>query len=79
MLEGIVTGQVRHTRQPQMSFSVSVAGKRPLGDTGMWVFSRATASADITPIQSATLALWGAQATKVVRPAPKTERRVVVL
>jgi hypothetical protein len=69
VLEGVVTGSVRHPRQVQMSSAVSIAGKRRLGDTGMWVFSRATASSDITPIQSATLALWGAQAAKVQKPS----------
>jgi len=68
MLEGVVTGQVRHIRQPQLSAAVSVAGKRPLGDTGMWVFSRKTATSDITPIQAATLALFGAQQSKAKRP-----------
>lgn len=79
-LEAVVTGQVRHIRQPQLSAAVSIAGKRRLGDTGMWVFSRATAASDITPIQAANLALWGAQATTVNRPMrPTTKRKVVVL
>ena len=31
LLDGIVTGSVVHTRQPQLSTAVSVAGKRRLG------------------------------------------------
>ena len=68
LLDGIVTGSVRHTKQGQMDAAVAVAGKRPLGDTGMWVWSRKTSTADITPIQSATLALFGAQNVAVKRP-----------
>ncbi len=80
MLEAVVTGQVMHTRQPQLTSAVSVAGRRRLGDTGMWVFSHATTTSDITPIQAATLALWGAQTTTVRRPMrPTTSRKVVVL
>lgn len=77
-LEGIVSCTLRHNRQSQMSVAASVAGKRKLGDTGMWVWSRATATSDITPIQSATLALWGAQAMTVKRPFGRTKRKVVV-
>ena len=61
LLDGVVTGWLRHTGQPQMSTAVRVAGKRALGDTGMWVFSRKTAVADITSIQAAVLALWWSQ------------------
>lgn len=87
LLQGIVVGSVRHIRQPQLDYSVSVAGKRPLGDTGMWVFSRRTATADITPVQAVNLALWGAQApprrlNKPLRGAGRVVgegRRAVVL
>lgn len=83
LLEGVVTGQVRHTKQPQMDHAVSVAGKRKLRDTGMWVFSRASASSDITPILAATLALWASQLDKAKRPlrgdGRSSGRRAVVL
>ncbi len=68
LLQGVVVGAVHHIGQPQLDYAVSLAGKRPLGDTGMWVFSRKLATADITPVQAVTLALWGAQQTKVRRP-----------
>jgi hypothetical protein len=75
-----VTASVRHTKQPQMALAVSVAGKRALGDTGMWVWSRKNSTADITPIQASTLALLGAQAEKVRRPTKRTDdSRVVVM
>ena len=81
LLDGVVTGWLRHTGQPQMSMAVRVAGKRALGDTGMWVFSRKTAVADITSIQAAVLALWwsqnGKQSARVGRSSGG--RRAVVL
>lgn len=79
VLDGIVSGWLFHIGQPQMTAAALSAGKRPLGDTGMWVWSRKLAESDITPIQSLTLALIGAQNTKVKRPAARTGggRRVV--
>ena len=82
MLNGTVGGTVWNLAQPQMGAAVQAAGKRSLGDTGMWVFSRKTATADITPIQSATWALIGAQRSRVRRPAGTEStgsRRAVVL
>lgn len=79
VLSGIVTGEIWHIDQPQFNAAALAAGKRPLGDTGMWVWSRKTAESDITPIQAATLALIGAQATRVPRPtASRTGGRRVV-
>ena len=68
VLDGIVTGWLWHIGQPQFTAAALPAGKRPLGDTGMWVWSRKTAESDITPIQAGTLALIGAQNTRVRRP-----------
>jgi len=61
LLAGVVASEVWHIDQGQMNTAVSVAGKRALGDTGMWVWSRKSAAADITPVQAGTLALWVAQ------------------
>jgi hypothetical protein len=85
LLNGVVTGTLWHTSQPQMDAAARVAGKRNLGDTGMWVFARKGAGTDITPIQSAVLALIGAQTAKAARPprpsrgASIGSRRAVVL
>jgi len=68
VLSGILTGWLWHIGQPQFTSAALSAGKRPLGDTGMWVWSRKLAESDITPIQAGTLALIGAQQTKVRRP-----------
>lgn len=68
VLDGIVTGWLHHIGQPQLSAAALAAGKRALGDTGKWVWSRKAATSDITPIQAATYALWGAQSSTVKRP-----------
>lgn len=80
VLDGIVTGWLRHIGQPQFTAAALAAGKRGLGDTGMWVWSRRTAESDITPIQAATLALIGAQAERhdVKQPTSTGRGRRVV-
>lgn len=66
LLSGVVTGSAWHIGQPQLTSAALSAGKRPLGDTGMWVWNRRSADSDITPIQAATYALIGAQLDKPV-------------
>jgi uncharacterized protein (DUF934 family) len=78
VLDGIVTGWLHHIDQPQFTAAALAAGKRPLGDTGMWVWSRKTAESDITPIQAGTLALIGAQNANVKKPTRKGGGRRVV-
>jgi len=78
VLDGIVTGWLHHIDQPQFTAAALAAGRRPLGDTGMWVWSRKLAESDITPIQAATLALIGAQNANVKRPAHRGGGRRVV-
>jgi hypothetical protein len=78
VLSGIVTGDLHHIGQPQFTAAALAAGKRPLGDTGMWVWSRKMAESDITPIQAGTLALIGAQQANVQKPARKGGGRRVV-
>ena len=78
LLDGIVTGWLHHIDQPQLTAAALAAGKRPLGDTGMWVWSRKMAESDITPIQASTLALIGAQNTKTKKPTRSSKGRRVV-
>ena len=80
VLAGITTGWLHHIGQPQFTAAALAAGKRALGDTGMWVWSRKTAESDITPIQAATLALIGARAQphNVRKPARTGRGRRVV-
>ena len=68
LLSGIVTGALWHLGQPQLTAGALPAGKRPLGDTGMWVWSRKTAESDITPIQACTYALIGSQMERPAKP-----------
>lgn len=73
VLDGTVSGWLYHIGQPQLTAAAVTAGKRPLGDTGMWVWARKTSESDITPIQAGTLALIGAQMARPARPV--TRRR----
>lgn len=72
------TPKLRHTDQPQLNVALSVARKRPLA--GAWAWNRKDPESDITPIVSATLALWGAMKDDVERPTRRrTERTAVML
>lgn len=76
--DGVMDARLKHTDQPQVNVALSVAGKRPLGDA--WAWNRKNSNADITPLVAETLALWGAQAPKVKRPASSGRgRRATVL
>lgn len=68
LLSGIITGFIWHIDQPQMNAAALSARKRMLADSGLWVWHRASAESDITQIQSATLALIGAQKEKPRKP-----------
>lgn len=75
--DAVMDESLRHTDQPQLNVSLSVARKRPLG--GGWAWNRKDATSDITPVVAATLALWGAQNENVKRPSSRgSGRRVVV-
>lgn len=80
VLDGIVTGWLHHIGQPQFTAAALAAGKRALGDTGMWVWSRKSAESDITPIQAGTLALIGSRALSqnVKKPTRTGRGRKVV-
>ena len=57
---------MRHTDQPQVNVALSQAGTRDVG--GGQALSKKTSTADITPLTSQTLSLWGAQRDDVKRP-----------
>lgn len=78
LLSGVVTGDVHHIDQVPLTTAALAAGKRALADSGLWVWSRRTATSDITPIQAATLALHGAQTTRSTRTAKGGSGRRVV-
>ncbi len=78
VLSGLISGTLWHIGQPQFTAAALAAGKRRLGDTGMWVWSRRASESDITPIQAGTLALIGAQNSNVNTPTRKSGGRRVV-
>lgn len=69
--------KLRHTDQPQMNVALTLARKRPLA--GAWAWNRKDATADITPVVAATLALWGAQKDDVERPTRRQGTRTAVM
>lgn len=69
MLNGVVTGGIRHIGQPQLTSAALAATKRAYkSDSARWVWHRRAATSDITPIQASTYALIGAQMTRPKRP-----------
>ena len=63
-----IDGRLRHTGQPQLTAALAGARKRLSGDR--WLWNRKNATADITPIVAATLAVWGVGATRVKSRGP---------
>ena len=64
--DAVMGATVRHTDQPQVNVSLSQAGKRAVGSG--WAWNKKSATSDITPTVSQTLALWGAQNDNVKKP-----------
>lgn len=65
--------QLRHVGQPELSFAVSGARRRKVGDA--WAWHRRDASVDITPLVAATLAVRGLSEEP---PRRKTGRAMAV-
>ncbi len=65
LFDRVEQGTIRHLGTPELAAAVRGATKRPLGDA--WAWSRRTSGVDITPLVSATLALWGSE---TIRPEP---------
>lgn len=75
--DAVMAAELRHTDQPQVNVSLSQAGKRAVGSG--WAWNKKSATADITPTVSQTLALWGAQNSNVKKPTRSTAKRKVVV
>lgn len=71
LYRGLVDGDVRHARQPQLDAAVDAAQRRQVGDAG-WVWGRRRSEGDITPLVAATVALRVWETTK---PAPRPRIR----
>ncbi len=55
--DAVTEKTARHLGQPELEAAVRGGTSRPLGDA--WAWSRKSSSVDISPLVSATLALWG--------------------
>lgn len=62
--DAVMEDRLRHLDVPLLNSALGVARKRSLGDA--WAWHRKSAVADITPLVSCTLALWGARSESVV-------------
>lgn len=63
--DAVMEDRIRHLDVPLLNSALAVARKRALGDA--WAWHRKNAVADITPLVSCTLALWGAQSESITR------------
>jgi phage terminase large subunit-like protein len=78
LFDAVMDGHVRHLDQPMLNVALSVARKRPIGDSG-WGWSRKDSESDITAVTAATLALWGLTSSEVAeKPRSRTGRAVFV-
>lgn len=68
-------GYLRHSAQPQLATALGVARKRDLGDA--WAWHRRDSKDDITPLVSATLALWGLHAEGVAKPKAERKQKTI--
>ena len=67
--DSAVEGGLRHIGQPQLTVALQNARKRSLsGDR--WAWNRKSSDSDITPIVSASLAVWGVKSRKVKSSKP---------
>lgn len=70
----VVDDKLRHLDDPRLNTALAAGRKRPIGDSGGWVWHRKDSSTDITPLVSATGALWGLESR--LPDSPKTLTRV---
>lgn len=75
MLGAITSKEITHFDQLALNESVALAGKRLIGKNGGWGWEP-LADGDVTPIEAATYAHWGAKTSKR-RPGRKTRGRVM--
>lgn len=78
--DGVYSGWLVHTAQPQLAYALSQARKRDLLSGGAWGWNKKSTESDITPVVAATLALWGARhSRKVHKMGTSSGGRVMVL
>lgn len=75
LFDGVYSGWLVHTAQPQLAYALSQARKRDLLGGGAWGWNKKTSESDITPVVAVTLALWGARHSNVKKnPNPNPDR-----
>jgi hypothetical protein len=67
LFDAVVTEQLRHRGQTQLDVALAAASTRQLGD--VWIWDRKGSPLDISPITSATLALWGLPSARLGEPS----------
>ena len=76
--DAVMDGQIRHLDQPLLNSALGAARKRKIGDSGFG-WSRKDSESDITPVTSATLALWGLTSGEVAdKPKVRTGKACFV-
>ncbi len=68
---------LRHASYPELDAAVRVASKRPVGDR--WAWGRKQSDADISALESVTLAAWAATAVKPKRRSVYEDRNLEVI
>src|SRR5690606_14640708 len=76
--DAVQDGAVRHLGSPVLDAALRSARRRKLRSGEAWAWSRATSEADITPLVSVTLALWGVKSAKVPSGG-RSARKVLVM
>lgn len=77
--DSAMTGQLRHIDQPVLNLALAAARKRSVGTGGAWAWHRLNTESDITPLVSASLALWGVSATGITPKKRRGTGKVVVM
>ena len=68
--DAVTANQLRHLEQPALNSALALARKRQIGDGG-WGWSRKDSDSDITPVTTATLALFGLTSSEVAEKPRK--------
>lgn len=74
--DSVMGQKVRHPNQPLLNTAIDAARKRPLGDA--WAWGRKSSDADITPVVSTTLALYGFISERPKKPN-RPQRKALTL
>lgn len=74
--DSVMDDSLRHFGQPEITLALSLARKRKIVNGTAWAWQRASASTDLTPLVSVTLALYGARANHIAPQVKKKRGRI---